>query len=688
MSVAAGSLIELLPGPILLVARNGTILNVNRALERELGRGRSDLVGRALAEIVVSPAADLTAYLRRCAGSLRSTVPGALAFRTADGGSVRLHCDGGSALTEDGQPGPLLLRCRPHKIAVTEFTLVTEKARQLSQEIIRRQRIEEDLRESEQRFRTLADNLPLLCWMANPDGHVFWYNHRWYQYTGTTPEQMAGWGWQSVHDRAELPHVLAAWKRSLATGEPFEMVFPLKGADGLFRPFLTRVVPIRGSNGRITRWFGTNTEVRDIMEAREALARSRAELEQLVEQRTAALLRASEERRQAEEALLQAEKLASLGQLTGGVAHDFNNLLQVVTSGAALLQRVNLSEARRAEILQAMIQAGQRGRELTDRLLAFARRQRLRPEVTDVGARIVSVAGLLRQTLGPGVQVKTDIAPGLWAARVDPGQLEVAILNLAVNARDAMPEGGTITIRASNRVLGATADRAAGEYVCIAVEDTGGGIPPHILARVLEPFFTTKEPGRGTGLGLPQAHGFAKQSGGDLYIESEPGRGTMVALQLPRDMAPPGAEEGPEEVADGSRVHVLQGIGTKVLVVEDNPDVAAIACSFLEDLGYATSRAGNAAEALTMLADGGAVDAVFSDVVMPGGISGVELAAVLRTSYPRVALVLATGYSEQLARGGAPEGIEVLAKPYHPEELAEALERALARRRAAGEAAL
>jgi signal transduction histidine kinase/ActR/RegA family two-component response regulator len=461
---------------------------------------------------------------------------------------------------------------------------------------------------------------------------------------------------------------------------------PVRGAeavierpDGSRVPFIPYPTPLRDENGALVGAVNVLVDITERKRAETELARHRDELERVVEERTAALLRAAEERRRAEEAARQSEKLAALGQLTGGVAHDFNNLLQVVTSGAALLQRAAVPEAKRATILEGMIQAGRRARELTGRLLAFARRQTLRPKVTDVGSRLAPMADLLHQTLGSRIRVKTKIEPNLWPVCVDPGQLEVAILNLTVNARDAMPEGGTVTIRACNAVLEATIERAAGEYVCIAVEDTGEGMPLHILSRALEPFFTTKGPGRGTGLGLSQAHGFAKQSGGDLQIESKPGCGTAVVLQLPRAMASAGAEDEETSPVDDRRVHVLQGIGTTVLVVEDNADVAAFACSLLEELGYATRCAGDAAKALAMLADGGAVDVVFSDVVMPGGASGVELAVALRSSYPHIAVVLATGYSEQLARCGAPEGVEVLTKPYHPEELAVALERGLMR---------
>ena len=555
-------------------------------------------------------------------------------------------------------------------------------------------RAEAALRESEAQFRTLADAVPQIAWAARPDGFPDYYNARWYEFTGASPEQTLGEGWSDTLHPEDQPAARARWQHSIATGERYEVEYRLRRHDGVYRWTLGQALPLRDVpeaeylEGRITRWFGTCTDIDDQKQAAEVLARSRGELERLVEERTAELLRAAEERRRAEEAVRQSEKLAALGQLTGGVAHDFNNLLQVVTSGAILLKRPSLSETRKTQILDGMIQAGRRARELTGRLLAFARRQTLRPEVVNVEERLIGMSELLRQTLGSRVQVKTDIVPDLWSAHADPSQLEVAILNLAVNSRDAMPEGGTVIIQARNVTLEAKLDRAAGEYVCIAVKDTGEGMPPHIQSRVLEPFFSTKAPGKGTGLGLPQVHGFAKQSGGDLHIESEPGCGTAVFLHLPRTMA--GVKTVPDGIglAEDRQPLALRGVGRTVLVVEDNPDVAAFACTLLEEQGYATRRAGSAPEALSMMADGQRVDAVFSDVVMPGAIGGVELATVLRSSHPRIAVVLATGYSDRLADGGAPDGVETLAKPYHPDELAAALQRAFAQTRIVPEQAL
>jgi signal transduction histidine kinase/ActR/RegA family two-component response regulator len=407
----------------------------------------------------------------------------------------------------------------------------------------------------------------------------------------------------------------------------------------------------------------------------ELLATSEATLERLVEERTAALIREVEERRRAEETLRQGEKMQAIGQITGGIAHDFNNLLQVFMTGVGLLRRPGLSDAIREPVLDKMDFAVESAAALISRLLTFARKQALRPEVFDLNLRVEKVCELLTATLGASINLQTDFTSDLWPVIADPNQLDIAILNLAVNARDAMlPDGGALILRTYNVSLAAAFERPAGDYVCLAVEDSGSGMSPAVLARVFEPFFTTKMQGKGTGLGLAQVYGFAKQSGGEVAIESVPGRGTVVLLHLLRPTAETLIKEAKRE--ENMATQSIHHITRTVLVVEDNLDLGNFTASMLEELGYATKSASNATEALAVLESGELIDGVFSDVSMPGPMNGLRLASTLRRLYPRLAVLLATGYSQALVEGEQPAEAEVLGKPYRRHDLKAALQRA------------
>ncbi|HYE49887.1 MAG TPA: ATP-binding protein [Azospirillaceae bacterium] len=375
-----------------------------------------------------------------------------------------------------------------------------------------------------------------------------------------------------------------------------------------------------------------------------------------------------EEREKAEAALRQSQKMEALGQLTGGVAHDFNNLLQALSGCLGLIRR-RAGDLGLDTIFEAGQQAIDRGAKLTQQLMAFARRQALRPAAIDVRDRLLGMSELLARALRADIRLDIDLAPDLWAVEVDPTQFELAILNLAVNARDAMPAAGQLVVEAANVRLepgNAEAPGLAGEFVRITVRDTGSGMEPDVLARAFEPFFTTKEVGRGSGLGLSQVYGFVRQSGGEARLESASGRGTAVTMLLPRcHKVPEGTAALPPDLA---------GRDTgRILLVEDDPIVGSVLGATLEDMGYAVLRAASGDEAAQLLAGDAPVDLLLSDIVMPGRLTGVDLAREARRLRPRLPVVLMTGYSEQVAAG---QDFQVLSKPYQLSTLVDALRRA------------
>ena len=810
-------------------------------------------------------------------------------------------------------------------------------------------------------FRLLADHIPTLCWIANGDGYIVWYNRRWHEYTGTTPEQMEGWAWQSVHDPEKLPAVMERWTNSIATGEPFEMTFPLRGTDGVLRPFLTRVQPVRDLSGAVVRWFGVNTEisalreseeryrqvfenaavgmieidaawnilksnevyrditsrseeelrgasclsfthsediaagedalralasgtvghvafekryirpsgdivwvrsslsrvsgatsenrflkvVEDITEirrAREALREESQALEIL--NRTAAQVAAEldlanvvqlvtdagvkltgarfgaffynsvdeageslmlytlsgadrseferfghpratqvfaptfkgegvvrsdditadprygknapnrgmpeghlpvrsylavpvasrsgevigglffghpdagvfteaserlilglagqaavaidnarlfetaqranqtleqrvEERTKdleaAHEALRQSQKMETVGQLTGGIAHDFNNLLQIVNGNLDLLrQKLPDDSAHLKRYADRAFTGADRAATLTQRLLAFSRRQPLAPKALDINRLIPGMSELLHRTLGETIEIEAVLTPRLWTVEADPYQLENAILNLAINARDAMPEGGKVTIETQNTHLdhsysAQNPEVAVGQYAVICISDTGIGMDKETAAKAIEPFFTTKEVGRGTGLGLSMVYGFVKQSGGHIKIYSEPGEGTTVKMYLPRLLGKfdePAEEPGPRSIE-------AQGEET-ILVCEDDEDVRAYSAEVLRELGYRVLEAADGPGALAILEANGHIDLLFTDVVLPGGMSGAVLATEAAKLQPGIKMLFTTGYARNaiVHHGRLDPGVDLITKPFSYADLA------------------
>jgi signal transduction histidine kinase len=398
---------------------------------------------------------------------------------------------------------------------------------------------------------------------------------------------------------------------------------------------------------------------RQLGERAAALARANAELKVQID-----------ERNKAEDQLRQAQKMQALGQLTGGIAHDFNNLLTVIQGSADMLRRPALAEDKRIRFAEAVVQASGRAAALTGQLLAFARRQPLQPEAMAINDLIRGMADLLDRTLGERIEVVTDLIDRSCTIEADRAQLESAVLNIAVNARDAMPDGGRLTIRTAIIDDGGSDEGSdGGQYrmIGLSVSDSGAGMDPDTLERAFEPFFTTKGTGKGTGLGLSQVYGFASQSGGDVRIESRPGEGTTITILLPCSNRPLGAPAAERGAAASTRTG-------RILIVEDNEEVGEFAEQLLTELGHRVERAGSGEEGLALaLADG--FDLVFTDVVMPG-MTGLELAARLTAERPDLPVILTTGYSDEIAKSGA-GGRPMILKPYRPETLAAAIDLAL-----------
>jgi len=375
-------------------------------------------------------------------------------------------------------------------------------------------------------------------------------------------------------------------------------------------------------------------------------------------QRTRRLYAEADRREIAEDALQQAQHLKAIGQLTGGVAHDFNNLLMIISGSVQRLRRELVSD-KHTRLLDMIANATSRGESLTRQLLTFSRRQTLTPVVIELSERLPELKDMLSRSLRDDISITVSAPQQGCAIKVDPSELELALLNLAVNARDAMPTGGTLSINAKPVLLKGKAveEGLRGEFVAIRVADSGSGIAPDALPHVFEPFFTTKDVGKGTGLGLSQVYGFAKQSGGTAVISSKVGRGTVITLFLPR------SHEVPARVIALSEPALVGKPAGTVLLVEDNAEVAEVTGAYFEQLGYQVKQATNAQAALELLASGPPVDLVFSDILMPGGMTGLELGRAVGERHPSLPVVLATGYSTS-AREAVAQGFIVLQKPF------------------------
>jgi signal transduction histidine kinase/FixJ family two-component response regulator len=413
-------------------------------------------------------------------------------------------------------------------------------------------------------------------------------------------------------------------------------------------------------------------EVRSYLAARMAAAET---LEELVISRTqeleavnAALRVEMAERERAEDALRQSQKMEAVGQLTGGLAHDFNNMLAGISGSLEIIQ-ARIAQGRFGELaryVSAALTSAGRAAALTHRLLAFSRRQTLSPKPTDANALISGMGELIRRTVGPAVRVEEVLADGLWTTLCDPNQLESALLNLVINARDAMPDGGTLVLEVANAgpddAFVSRNPNGSGQYVVLSVNDTGTGMPAEVVARAFDPFFTTKPIGEGTGLGLSMVYGFAKQSAGHVSIDSAPGRGTTIRIYLPRHVG-----DAPESGKDAAMAVMPRARGGEtVLVVDDEPAVRMLVCEVLGELGYAAIEAGDAREGLILLRSDHRIDLLITDVGLPNGMNGRQLADAAKLGRPDLQVLFITGYAEKVAMGGGQlgPGMEVITKPF------------------------
>jgi PAS domain S-box-containing protein len=571
-------------------------------------------------------------------------------------------------LIRDGSfVGLMFAQCTEPRVWSDADVEVIEAVAARTWDSVQRARAEQRLRDSEANFRLLAEAVPLQVWQAGPDGRVFWVNDYTCTYTGEARADLYRDDWARLIYPDDMQRTIAWYGQLIAEGIGGGIEYRMRRADGTFRWHIVRVMPIRGTAGQIIRWIGTSTDIEDQRRALADQVRVNAMLEERVEERTRAL-------RETEAALRQSQKMEAIGQLTGGIAHDFNNLLASIIGALQLIRRrlarnFPADDTRVTELHRFMdgaIASAHRGAALIHRLLAFARRQALDTKPVDVAALLHGMDDLLRRTLGEQVQLGIDVPAECWPAMTDANQLESAILNLAINARDAMQPGGKLTIAAACVALDAVhGNLEPGDYVAISVADTGAGMPAEVIEKAFDPFFTTKPAGQGTGLGLSMVYGFMRQSGGHVDINSVVGQGTTITLYLPRAAAPAAA------AAVATIGAAPLGSGQTVLVVEDVPAVRMLIVEVLRDLGYAPIETADADTALPVIDGDGAIDLLVSDVGLPG-LNGCQIADHARAKRPGLKVLFVTGYAEDEAiRGGtlAP-GTAVITKPFEIDALA------------------
>jgi PAS domain S-box-containing protein len=605
-----------------LVDLDGTIISWNAGAERIKGYTAGEVIGRNFS-LFFTPE-DLAA------GKPAHALQTAKAVGRFEDEAWRLRKDG-----KRFWASAVLDAVHDEAGAVIGFAKITR-------DLTERRAAQEKLEESERQFRLLVNGVvDYAIFMLNPDGRVANWNAGAQHLKGYSSQEIVGQNFSRFYteeDRAAgLPQKLLSIART--SGKVMSEGWRVRKDGSRFWASII-IDAVHDEQGNLVGFAKVTRDLTDQREAQQRLDEAR-------------------------EQLFQAQKMEAIGQLTGGVAHDFNNLLTVIVSGADLAEPHIKDNEKLKRLVGNMRHAALRGERLTKQLLAFSRRQPLKPETVDIAQLLNTFLELLSHSLRGDVRIVSDVPSNLLPVQVDIGQLELALLNIGLNARDAMPDGGRLTIRARNH--SGEISGKGNSYVVIDVADNGIGMSDEVKARAFEPFFTTKDIGRGSGLGLSQAYGFAKQSGGTLTLESAPGKGTKVSLHLPEaaDLAdcPP---------ADQAATRSRDAGSATVLLVEDDAGVAELALGLLEDAGYKVKTAVNAREALKVLRNGERIDLVFSDIMMPGGMNGAELARIVRGEFPSIFILLATGYAEAAANAATQE-FPLIRKPYGREMLLDKL---------------
>jgi PAS domain S-box-containing protein len=583
-------------------------------------------------------------------------------------GAPRLRFYAGATLeSEDGLPLGMLcvLDYQPRPgLTDSQKRVLQVLARQvMTQMELRRALIGQ--RKSDDRYRAAVAAMEGVIWTNDASGKMRGEQPGWAALTGQTQPEYQDYGWSAAIHPEDAQPTIDAWEQAVAARRPFIFEHRVRHVDGSWKLFSVRAIPAFETNGTIREWVGVHTDITTARANELQLLKLNQSLEGTVRERTAEL-------QHNEEALRQAQKMEAIGQLTGGIAHDFNNLLQAIGGSVAVSQKL-LTMGRTAEIDKFLVSATgsiKRAAALTHRLLAFSRRQPLNPRPVSPNQLLTATSDLFRRTLGESIELEMQLAAGLWLTRCDPNQLENAILNLVINARDAMPDGGALTISTRNASFddlyaAAHAEIGPGEYASVAISDTGVGMSPDVVARAFDPFFTTKPIGQGTGLGLSMIYGFARQSKGHVLIQSEPGKGTTVEIFLPRFH---GALDAPVDV--DHLQHPAASSTATILVIEDEPDVRNLIVEYLGELGYRTLSAYDGTSALEILGSTESLDLLLTDVGLPG-LNGRQIADAARETRPTLKVLFMTGYAENAAlnQGFLAEGMQILAKPFAMEVL-------------------